>query len=89
MQQYGGVMHGGKAGRALSERPYIHDGKCYGFAGEWGKFGRLYCVSPSVSFADSSLIRGSLWGAVRIRRGVVQARKILPHTSSVKNQIDF
>ena len=33
VQQYGGVMHGGKAGRALSERPYRYDGKCCGFAG--------------------------------------------------------
>ena len=26
VQQYGGCVHGGKAGRALSERPYIHAG---------------------------------------------------------------
>ena len=63
--------------RAPDRRPYIHDGKCYefagkqwefvmfyragggrpplrevgrlgGFAGEWGKFGRLCCDNPSV-----------------------------------------
>ena len=25
-RQYGGVMHGGKAGRAIDDRPYIHAG---------------------------------------------------------------
>ena len=57
--------------------PLREDGRLDGFAGEWGKFGRLYCVSPSVSFADSSLIRGSLWGAVRIRRGMVRIGEAL------------
>ena len=36
VQQYGGVMHGGKAGRALSERPYMRAG---GATGEWAVFG--------------------------------------------------
>ena len=36
VQQYGGVMHGGKAGRALSERPYIYNGKCCESPGDNG-----------------------------------------------------
>ena len=43
VQGCGGVMHGGKAGRALSERPYRYDGKCCGFAGRQLEFVMFAC----------------------------------------------